>query len=223
MLDTRTDLEASYTTYTQAYLPKLDAGDGKALQETFAPIVASVAALDAERSAVKSSTQLTAEGKGVALDALLTGKHGAAAAQQIAGAERRAQSVVEEIARLENNAAPPRVVLSNGQRFHDAACTEKRSSFDELRERELRDRLLGLKDYERRELYLKAVESGDMELVRAVELAPTSFPVIDAATIAEVRRQRIESSPSAPRLAQLRTLREAYGVLVDAARRQLGG
>ena len=52
-------------------------------------------------------------------------------------------------------------------------------------ETEARTHIRGLDDGERRETYLAACRKGDMQTVRAYELAPSVAPLVDAETIAE--------------------------------------
>lgn len=221
MLETRTEFEVSYDGYTAAFARTMDPADAKEIQDAFAPLVPAVRTLEMARAEVKADGHLTAEGKRAQLDALSTTK-GAAVTEHLQAVERRAQAVADEIARIESQSAPPRVIEADGKRFHDLEHRSERTVFDELREREIRDRIMAMPAGAAESLYLDAIKSNDLELIRAIELAPQGFPLVSAASLAAARTLRLESSPAATRLKQLRALRDGYGMLLDAARRSLG-
>jgi hypothetical protein len=90
----------------------------------------------------------------------------------------------------------------------------KESPSDLAMHREIRDRLLQLKQHDAEDRYLRAVRSGDdPDLVAAVEGAPKAFPVVRPHVATAARTFRIENSPlnetiQARRLEQ--SLREHY-------------
>ena len=62
----------------------------------------------------------------------------------------------------------------------------------QLRQREIRDRLVSLKECDRIEKYLSANQSEDMETINAVESAPKAFPLVPEKIITEQKKRRLE-------------------------------
>jgi len=62
----------------------------------------------------------------------------------------------------------------------------------QLRQREIRDRLVSLKECDRIEKYLSANQSEDMETINAVESAPKAFPLVPEKIIIEQKKRRLE-------------------------------
>jgi hypothetical protein len=91
-----------------------------------------------------------------------------------------------------------------------------------LRERELRDRVSGLKDpLMAVPMYLDAIDSGDWETVRAIEAAPRAFQLVDAATRAEGAKRKAAKSSLAATLAAQEAEHGAYKIVVAAAKNDL--
>lgn len=95
----------------------------------------------------------------------------------------------------------------------------------ELRERELRDRLLALKPDDRYAVALTAAERNDVELLRAIAHAPQSFPILPPEHFAQVERAHIDThhAPAGARLRALENLQSTLTYNTNAARRAVQG
>lgn len=190
-----------------------------AFLETRTTIRNAVVAELAVRRDISASTHLTAEGKAKAFKDL----------------EQRPRTVLHSIAALDTQVtdlaaeikgaevAAERGFVRSGSSGYSAPKEEPRTPDQISAEREIRDHLRALPAHEVRARYIAAVTSGDdPELVRAIELAPKSFPLLDASTTGEVRKWRIDNSPLAPHIRALRGRRDAIEYLAFCAKRDLG-
>lgn len=132
--------------------------------------------------------------------------------------QRRLGSVDRDLAHLTTRAL--RGVVRDGTGWKDRVDLEMTPERVSLH-REIRDRLMTLREHEREELYLAAFLSGDDEdLVAAVDRAPKAFPIVNTTT-ETIRRRKLDASPLAPAIAAQQALRATYEYIFFSARRDL--
>lgn len=92
---------------------------------------------------------------------------------------------------------------------------------DLMLEREIRDHLRGKDALQVFELYIAAAASGDDQFCRAVEEAPTAFPLLTPELRAQGRQVRIAHSPAAETLQELHAELEIHEAILSAAEHDL--
>jgi hypothetical protein len=93
----------------------------------------------------------------------------------------------------------------------------------QAREAEIRSALMAMDKTSRGPIYLKAVTVNDWETCRAVENAPQSFPVVDAATLDQGRRLKAEQHSLKPELDRRDGELHALKVVLATGRRDVSG
>jgi hypothetical protein len=182
------------------------------------PLEHDLAALTKEREGIRTSADLTAGGKAKALEAVE--KKAAALAEKVAAHEKRVARILEDLKSAEAMAAAG--IEKDPRGGYTKSKAPERTTELLMLEREIRDRLQGMKPHDVRQLYLRAVDGSDPALVSAVENAPRAFQLVDENTLALARETKIKASPWAPAIEKMRLSHAAEGWLVQMAFRELG-
>jgi hypothetical protein len=218
MIETPT-IDTKFDSYMRNSFDRLAAlvreSDANQARGEFTKIQRDLKDLAQKRLAINQSTELTDAGKAARRKALV--EEGTDVAKTWANVERKLADIEASITAHED-AASGGLVPHGSYGF--VKPTPGQASPEELaREREIRDRLYDLRRIDVAERYMKAArDNDDPELVRAVERAPKSFPLVSADVIEQVREMRIAASSFAPRLKELHNLRSLYSTFLEAAR-----
>ena len=182
------------------------------------PIEQELLEVERQRGRIDSSGELTPLGKQKAIGQLRERGNAPASHGQVA-----LDAITQKLTDVEAVAAAGMVKAPNGVGYVKLKVGERTVEALML-ERELRDRLLAAKPYEVERRYLDAVRDGSHPLfVSAVENAPRACPLITDEVAAQAREVRIQSSPWAATVNHLRSARDAYAALAEAAAREVAG